>query len=383
MAVGVWLFGARGSVAVTAMAGASAVRAGIAGPAGCVTALTPFDGANLPGFAELVFGGHDIVETPVGKRVGALADDGVLPAAVVRAIQADLDAVERSIRPAPRTGTQAVQASVIVEDILAWKRRHRLDHAVAINVASTEPAGSPHPAHTDLDRLEQALAGRETALSPSSLHAYAAMRAGCSFVDFTPSAGAALPALDQLAARERVPYAGRDGKTGETLLRSVLAPMFATRNLPVHSWSGANLLGGSDGASLAHADVNAAKVASKSRVLREILRHQPEGHTRIDFVPDLGEFKTAWDLVTFSGFLGTRMRLEFTWHGCDSALAAPLVLDLARLTTAAHRVGRTGCLSELAFFFKDPLGDEVPGHGLADQWTALCRFAAELGGAAA
>src|SRR5690606_9106219 len=147
-----------------------------------------------------------------------------------------------------------------------------------------------------------------------------------------------------------------DGKTGETLLKSVLAPMFATRNLRVRSWSGLNLLGGGDGANLARPDANAAKAASKQRVLRETLGYEPEGRTRIDLVADIGDLKTAWDLITFTGFLGSRMRLEFTWHGCDSALAAPLVLDLARLTAAAHRRGAAGPLAPLAFFFKDPIG---------------------------
>jgi len=106
------------------------------------------------------------------------------------------------------------------------------------------------------------------------------------------------------------------------------------------------------------------------------LGYEPEGNTRIEFVDDLGDFKTAWDLVSFAGFLGVRMRMEFSWHGCDSALAAPLVLDLARLTAAAHRAGRHGPLTELAFFFKDPIGD-VP-HGLSEQWDLLRGFVAGL-----
>jgi myo-inositol-1-phosphate synthase len=196
-------------------------------------------------------------------------------------------------------------------------------------------------------------------------------------VDFTPSTGARLPALAELAERERLPYAGHDGKTGETLLRSVLAPMFAMRRLQVRSWSGFNLLGGGDGASLAAPGANAAKSASKQRVLAETLGYQPDGPTRIEYVEDLGDFKTAWDLVGFSGFLGTAMRLEFTWHGCDSALAAPLVLDLARITAAAHRAGHRGALHALAFFFKDPLGPAE--HALGAQWEALRAFVAGIG----
>jgi myo-inositol-1-phosphate synthase len=152
--------------------------------------------------------------------------------------------------------------------------------------------------------------------------------------------------------------------------------MFAMRNLAVRSWSGINLLGGGDGANLAEPGANAAKSVSKQRVLGETLGYVPEGKTRIEYVADIGDFKTAWDLVTFAGFLGTGMRLEFTWHGCDSALAAPLVLDLARITLAAHAAGREGPLTDLAFFFKDPLGEVE--HALPAQWSALRTFVAGL-----
>jgi myo-inositol-1-phosphate synthase len=221
------------------------------------------------------------------------------------------------------------------------------------------------------------LAQGDPVLPASALAAYAAFTAGCSFVDFTPSTGARLAALAHYAELRRVPFGGNDGKTGETLVKSVLAPMFALRNLRVHSWSGLNLLGGGDGANLADPAANAAKVASKQRVLRDTLGYVPQGTSRIDYVEDIGDLKTAWDLIGFSGFLGTRMRMDFSWHGCDSALAAPLVLDLARITAAAHAAGHVGALTELGFFFKDPLGDG-PGS-LQEQWTALTTFVAGLG----
>ncbi|MEV0895185.1 inositol-3-phosphate synthase [Actinoplanes sp. NPDC049802] len=381
MSLGVWLVGGRGSVAVTSIVGALAVRAGLAAPTGCVTELPGLRGAALPGFGDLVFGGHDPSTVPLTKRAEALSDAGVVPARLVAAVQADLAALDPEIRPLPDGPTQAARAGLVIADLVEFRERHRLDRVVVVNVASTEPAAVPDPAHADLALLETALGGRRPVLPPSALHAYAALRAGCPYVDFTPSTGARLPALDELARRQGLPYAGRDGKTGETLLKSVLAPMFAQRNLDVLTWSGVNLLGGGDGANLADPAANDAKSASKQRVLRETLGHQPQGTVRIEYVEDIGNFKTAWDLVTFAGFLGTRMRLEFTWHGCDSALAAPLVLDLARLTAAAHAAGRSGALTELAFFFKDPPGD-VP-HGLADQFRMLTDFVAGLGQAPA
>ncbi|GIJ21101.1 inositol-3-phosphate synthase [Micromonospora lutea] len=376
MRTGVWLVGVRGSVATTSIVGALALRAGLTRPTGCVTELPEVNSPALPSVADLVFGGHDVVATPIAKRAEALADAGVVPARLVAALTEELAAVERELRPAPTAGTQADRAAEIVRDLTTFRQRHGLSRVVVVNVAATEPAPRPHPGHADPDALRTALAGPDEVLPPSSLYAYAAVVADCPYVDFTPSTGLRLPALTALADSHAVPYAGHDGKTGETLLKSVLAPMFAMRHLAVRSWSGLNLLGGGDGATLADPDANAAKVRSKQRVLGETLGYLPQGDTRIGYVEDLGDFKTAWDLITFAGFLGTGMRLEFTWHGCDSALAAPLVLDLARLTAAAHAAGRTGPLTELAFFFKDPLGTAT--HSLADQWTRLCGFARSL-----
>jgi len=238
---------------------------------------------------------------------------------------------------------------------------------VVLNVSTTEPIFGG-----TVDSLDDL-----SVLPGSSLAAYAAFTAGCSFVDFTPSTGARLDVLDAYARERGACYAGNDGKTGETLVKSVLAPMFAMRHLRVTSWSGLNLLGGGDGANLADPAANAAKVASKQRVLGDALGYTPQGTSRIDYVEEIGDFKTAWDLVTFAGFLGTRMRVEFTWHGCDSALAAPLVLDLARLTAAAHAAGRSGPLPELGFFFKDPIG--AGPSALSEQWAQLAGFVAGLG----
>lgn len=243
-------------------------------------------------------------------------------------------------------------------DLRDFVRRRGLTRAVVLNVASTEPApvGS--------------------ALPPSSLYAAAALAAGCPYVNFTPSTGLHHPALASAARAGRLPYAGRDGKTGQTLLRSVLGPMFAQRALAVRAWSGTNLLGGGDGASLADPAAAAAKNAGKERVLADTLGGAPQGEVHIDDVPALGDWKTAWDHIAFDGFLGTRMILQTTWQGCDSALAAPLVLDLARLVSRAHEAGLSGPLSELGFYFKDPVGDGPAALG--EQYAALAGLARRL-----
>ncbi|HEU4347420.1 MAG TPA: inositol-3-phosphate synthase [Actinoplanes sp.] len=360
MRTGIWLIGARGSVATTATVGALAFKARLADPVGCVTELPALRSPALAGWADLVIGGHDIVATPVLKKAEALAAAGVLPGRLVAALTDQLTAHEESLRPLPATG------AAIAADISDFAHRHDLATVVVINVSTTEPIFDETVA--DLSEIDK--------LPHSSLAAYAAFTAGCGFVDFTPSTGARLSVLHDLAVARQVPYAGNDGKTGETLVKSVLAPMFAMRNLRVRSWSGLNLLGGGDGANLADPAANAAKVASKQRVLGDALGYEPSGTSRIDYVEEIGDFKTAWDLVTFAGFLGTGMRVEFTWHGCDSALAAPLVLDLARLTAAAHRAGRSGPLPELGFFFKDPIGSGP--SALAEQWSILVDFVASL-----
>ncbi|MEW1682692.1 inositol-3-phosphate synthase [Streptomyces sp. T12] len=364
---GVWFVGARGSVATTAVAGCAAVAAGLHPATGMVTETADFASCGLPSLSSLVFGGHDTVDCPLPKRAEHLADGGVLPHGLPAAVHAELAAADREIRPGgPVPGdTDTVPArtddewiEVFAADIRDFVRRNDLAGAVVVNVASTEPA----PA--------------DGALPPSSLYAAAALRAGCAYANFTPSTGLHHPALAGLAASSGVPYAGRDGKTGQTLLRSVLGPMFQQRALAVRAWSGTNLLGGGDGAALADPAAAAAKNAGKERVLADTLGAAPQGEVHIDDVPALGDWKTAWDHVAFDGFLGSRMILQTIWQGCDSALAAPLVLDLARLLVRAQEKGLAGPLGELGFYFKDPVGDGP--SSLGEQYTELRRFAARL-----
>ncbi|MFJ3982228.1 inositol-3-phosphate synthase [Streptomyces fungicidicus] len=364
---GVWFIGARGSVATTAIAGCAAVAAGLHPPAGMVTETAPFTSCGLPSLSSLVFGGHDTVDCPLPKRAEHLAAGGVLPHGLPSAVHAELVAADREIRPGgPLPGDTdggPVRGDdhwidVFAADIRDFVARQGLAGAVVVNVASTEPA----PA--------------DGSLPPSSLYAAAALRAGCPYVNFTPSTGLHHPALAALAESSGLPYAGRDGKTGQTLLRSVLGPMFLQRALAVRAWSGTNLLGGGDGAALADPAAAAAKNAGKERVLADTLGAAPEGEVHIDDVPALGDWKTAWDHIAFDGFLGSRMILQTIWQGCDSALAAPLVLDLARLAVRAREKGLTGPLGELGFYFKDPVGDGP--SSLGEQYTELKRFAARL-----
>jgi myo-inositol-1-phosphate synthase len=371
--VGVWLIGARGSVATTTITGSAAVVAGLTQTVGMVTMDPRLAGVDLPAVDSMVFGGHDVVETPLALRAVRLVDSGVITPGLPEAVSERLAAAEANIRPGigwheartePRAAIDRAAA-----DLRAFRSRNRLDRVVVINVSSTEPPVGADPSHADADALLDALARDRAVLPPSSLYALAAIETGSAFIDFTPSTGARLEAMVQLADAHGVPVAGRDGKTGETLLKAALAPAFSARALRVRSWSGVNLLGGGDGETLADPGIARSKLGSKGRAVEEILGYPVEAPVRIERVRDLGEWKTAWDHITFEGFLGVRMRMQFVWEGCDSALAAPLLIDLARLGAFALERGEVGVIPAMAFFFKDPAGTDE--HALHRQHSML------------
>jgi myo-inositol-1-phosphate synthase len=372
--VGVWLFGARGSVATTTIAGAAALRHGGA-PVGLVTELPDLAGQGLVPIDRLVFGGHDIIGTPLVKRLERLIAGGVLPHGLDSLVEADLAETEANLVTIEQHDvSQAEQIEAWAADIRAFAQRNQLSTVVAINVASTEAPYPPHPAHADVASLREALAGPDEVLPASSLAALAAFEAGASFIDFTPSTSIRPEAVRQYAVERGLPFGGQDAKTGETLVKSVLAPMFSARALKVHAWSGTNLLGGGDGATLADPRTAESKNTSKERGLTDMLG-DVAGEVHIDYVDPMGDWKTAWDHIVFSGFLGVRMTMQFTWQGCDSALAAPLVLDLARLSAAALERGQVGAMGFLGFFFKDPI--ESTEHSLVRQYDELVRWVRE------
>ncbi|MCD4523366.1 inositol-3-phosphate synthase [Nocardioides sp. cx-173] len=358
---GVWFVGARGSVATTAVIGALGIRHRLVPTTGLVTELAELDPVGLPDVAGLVFGGHDVSSRSLAKKTEALVSGGVVPGRLVDAVSSDLGEVEAALRPGYAAGGEAVPAAIarLAADIRSFRERHRLARVVVIEVASTQ---APVEAPDDVRSVDDAL-------PIGAVYALAAFAAGAPFVSFTPSPCLRLPVVLEAAGRTGLPYAGSDGKTGETLLKSALAPMFAVRALELRSWASVNLLGGGDGATLADPEAARSKTETKRSGLDAMAGRAVPGPMHIDQVEDLGEWKTAWDHVRFDGFLGTRMTLQFTWQGCDSALAAPLVLDLARLTAAAHAAGRSGALVELGFFFKDPVGSTE--HRLAEQWRDL------------
>ncbi len=377
--IGAWLIGAGGALASTVVVGARAITHGLAGPTGLVTELPELRALSLLGLDQLVFGGWEINSRGVLHQARALASDHrALSPGLVAAMEDDLLAVERRVRPGfADNGGPAARARAgrgtgsrrellepavarLGDDLERFRDHERLGTVVVINVASTEPPIAMGAEHERLGSFRRLLReDRRDLVTPSMLYAYAALERGFPYVNFTPSLGITPPALQELGHTRGVPFFGSDGKTGETLMKTVLAPLFRYRNLEVLSWEGVNLLGGGDGEVLANPRHKQSKLRSKSGVLAPSLGYAPHASVAIEYVPSLGNWKTAWDFIHFRGFLDTRMSVQFIWQGCDSVLAAPLVLDLVRMAEFAQRAGETGPMTHLACFFKDPLGVRV------------------------
>ncbi len=397
--VGVFIAGARGDVATCAVVGAAAIARGLAPPLGLATADPEVAGpARLVPLDDLVFGGCDVRAGDLAENARALEAARVLPPGLAAAVREALEEASARVGPGILSGaSRAIEALAAPERALRLSAPEAIAAAreaierfraqsgarrlVFVHLGSVEPPDPEAEALADEDALERYLAGPGRARAPASLlYAIAAQDAGAAHVNFTPCCGAAPPALRARAERLGVPIAGRDGKTGETLLKSVLAPLFEARRLRVLSWAGFNILGNRDGSVLGDPAAREAKLRTKGSVARSILGGGlGTEHVAIEYVPSIGDWKTAWDHVHFEGFLGTHMTLDLTWRGSDSALAAPLVLDLVRLCERAARAGLRGPLPALAMYFKDPIGCAEPRF--AAQVDLFRRFVEALAGA--
>lgn len=347
---------------------------------------------------RIVFGGHEIRDGDFPSAAAEIAaKTGTLSPELLKALHRDLQQQSRNVVTgyAPnagatieklRTGRKPrpmklrAQIERIEADLRAFQKRHKLERVICVNLTSTEPLLRLGPAHKTLAAFERALdEDRQRQVRPSALYAYAAGRLGMPFVHFTPSNSALTPAIAELFEKTGTPFMGCDGKTGETLVKSALAPMFKYRNLKVLTWQGYNMLGDRDGVVLADKDNKQSKVDTKDALLPSILGYPLHTHVAIDYVPSLHDLKTAWDFVHFEGFLGFKMSLQFTWQGCDAILAAPLVLDLIRFADLAASRGESGSLPHLACFFKQPYG--VQEHDLHRQWHMLGEYLERVRGA--
>ena len=391
--IGLWLVGARGGVATSTILGLLALRNKLTSSTGLVSALPTFEGLPLPAWDQFVIGGHEIRVTTLPEEALRLhRESRLFDAQLLDATRTELEEVDTRIRAGTLSnvgetirklaeGQQLEQeigprATIhrLQHDLESFRDDHQLSDVVVVNLASTEA-----PLDEDLwpqtwAEVESQLDSGDCQLPASTMYAIAALDLGMPYVNFTPSLGSTPAGIDELAQLRKTCHAGRDGKTGETLLKSVLAPMFAARNLEVLSWVGHNIFGNMDGQVLNDPANKASKVRSKDQLLSKVLGYSPQTVVSIEHVEGLGDWKTAWDHIHFQGFLGTPMSLQFTWQGCDSMLAAPLVLDLARFTILSHRQQEFGALSALSCFFKSPLNQEK--QSFSDQMIELESWAA-------
>jgi myo-inositol-1-phosphate synthase len=393
--VGLWLIGAFGGVGTTITLGLAAMARNKKNTTGLVTALPLFNGLDLPAPGDFIVGGHDIRQGSFVESAEEFRkNSGVFDADLIEAVRDDLAAASARVRPGTKLGAGGAISKMgtwgdakpartareavdrISADLAAFIAAEKIDHLIVLSVASTEPPFTLGDVHQNWDTLNAALAdGGPELLPASSLYALAAIRGGHTYVNFTPSLGASIPALYQLAETTGSLHAGKDGKTGETLMKTVLAPMFANRNLDVMSWVGHNIFGNRDGVILDDPVNKSSKVETKDRVVTQILGYKPSTLVTIEYIPDMGDWKTAWDHIHFTGFLGCKMTLQFTWQGCDSLLAAPLAIDLIRLADFEKRRGGAGLMRHLASFFKGPEG--VEENDFFKQFTMLEEYVAK------
>jgi myo-inositol-1-phosphate synthase len=410
--VGVLLPGL-GAVATTFIAGVESVRQGLARPIGSVSQMqtvrlgkrtddrTPLIRELLPlaGLDQLVFGAWDPIPDSAYESARASA---VLEARDIEAVGDFLKSIEpmpavfdssyvkRLDGPNVKTGTKREQGEQLREDIRRFRDTHGCDRLVMIWCGSTEVYLEPGPAHQTLEAFEAAMDADDRAIAPSMIYAWAALQEGVPYANGAPNLSADIPALRELATRTGVPVAGKDFKTGQTLLKTILAPGLKARMIGLRGWFSTNILGNRDGEVLDDPESFKTKEESKLGVLEHIL--QPEMYPdmygevyhkiRINYYPPRGDNKEGWDNLDIFGWMGYPMQLKIDFLCRDSILAAPIVLDLALFLDLAHRAGMGGIQEWLSFYFKSPmtLPELYPEHDLFIQHRKLKNTLRWLGG---
>jgi myo-inositol-1-phosphate synthase len=389
-----------GAVATTLYAGVEAIKRGLGQPIGSITQMgkMAIDGKDVPvssvvplaKIQDLVFGGWDIFNDNAyeSARKGKVLDRDLLDAIkpqleAIKPMSAvfDQNYVKRITGPNVKTGTKREQIEVLRADIRGFIAKHDLDRAVIVWCASTEIHIEPGPAHQSLAALDAAIDRNDPTVAPSMMYAYAAMMEGVPFANGAPNLTVDTPALMELAREKQLPICGKDFKTGQTLVKTVLAPMLKTRMLGLDGWFSTNILGNRDGEVLEDPDSFRSKEVSKLGVLDSILEPKSfpalygniHHSVKINYYPPRGDNKEGWDNIDLVGWLGYPMQIKVDFLCRDSILAAPLVLDLALFSDLAHRSGRHGIQDWLSFYFKSPqtrVGQQ-PVHHLFEQETML------------
>ncbi len=380
-----------GAVSTTFIAGVLATRKGLAKPIGSLTQMgtvrlgkrtegrTPLvkDFVPLADLNDIVFGGWDIFEDNCYE---AARTAGVLDDRLLEQIRPELEAikpwkavfdrqyVKRLDGPNVKKGRDKMDlANQVIEDIRAFKREHNLARLVMIWCGSTEVFLTESPAHASIEEFEHGLQNNDPSIPSSMVYAYAALKEGIPYANGAPNLTADVPALVDLAQKTGSPIAGKDFKTGQTLIKTVIAPGLKARLLGVEGWYSTNILGNRDGEVLDDPESFKTKEESKKSVLDYILQPDlyPELYkdlchvVRINYYPPRGDNKEGWDNIDLVGWLGYPMQLKINFLCRDSILAAPIVLDLVLFLDLAARAGWSGIQEWLSFFFKSP--QHAPG----------------------
>jgi myo-inositol-1-phosphate synthase len=382
--LGIWILGVLGNVSTCTIAGIEAIKSGVTTTRGILTEGATFKGLGLVDLRDITFGGYEIRKGDLASsleeyyRINGLPQPEILQ--IVKTpllkhsnwIKEGISLKKNSKLKKDQLSLREMIAS-IKEDLEDFRQKEALQDLIVFNLATAEAPPPDPKVLEDLERLEDALdANRSDLLQTNIIYAYAALDGGYPYINFTSSIGSSNPALDQLAIQKGVPHMGKDGKTGETLLKSALAPLFKLRDLELLSWEAHNILGNRDGLELTKDQNKILKLQDKEKILGKILEKDLHSHVRIDYVASLGDEKIAWDFVHFRGFLGVKMSLQFIWRGMDSILAAPLVIDLCRLAHFAKLHAEKGPMKHLASFFKNPY--QVKEHDFYRQFDMLLSY---------
>jgi myo-inositol-1-phosphate synthase len=380
-----------GAVSTTFIAGVLAIRKGLSKPIGSLTQMGTIrlgkrtDGRSpridelfpLASLKDVVFGGWDLFDENCYE---AARTAGVLEPALLDEIKPELEAItpwpavfdQRYVKRLSGTHVKTGRnkkdlAGQVIADIRRFKEEKRLDRLVMVWCGSTEVYLTETPAHASIEAFERALEADDDSIPSSMIYAYAAISEGIPYANAAPNLSADIPALVALAATTQTPLAGKDLKTGQTLIKTIMAPGLKARLLGVEGWYSTNILGNRDGEVLDDPESFRTKEESKKSVLDYILQPHlyPDLYSdlhhlvRINYYPPRGDNKEGWDNIDLVGWLGYKMQLKINFLCRDSILAAPIVLDVALFLDLAKRAGMHGIQEWLSFYFKSP--QHAPG----------------------
>ncbi len=394
-----------GAVGTTMIAGVEATKQGLAAPVGSLTQMgrirlgkrtenrNPLikDLAPIAELDDIVFGGWDIYEDNVYQ---AAIVAKVLDQSMLEKVRPELERIKpmtavfdkeyvRNLdgKHIKQGATKADLAEQLMEDIRSFKESNGCERLVMVWCGSTEKYIEQAPVHATIEAFEEGLRNNDPLIAPSLIYAYAAIMSGVPFANGAPNLSCDIPAMVELAKRRGVAIAGKDFKTGQTLMKTILAPGFEARALGVKGWFSTNILGNRDGLVLDDPENFKTKEVSKLSVLEQVLKPDvnPELYgdlyhkVRINYYPPHGDNKESWDNIDIFGWMGYPMQIKVNFLCRDSILAAPIVLDLALFLDLAQRAGMSGIQEWLSFYFKSP--QTAPGlppeHDLFKQLIKL------------